>query len=152
MRASQLLEKHSNEIKSIAKRYEHEGHPQPQDFRFGSRLTTDIIWLEYVTVETPEGPALVLAPKVYLSAGREIIMTPGGDLSLSAGSDLNIVGNTLSGNGELFGLTGALAGGTTGQAAYKLGQPDQKIVKELNAERENRRTANQQPSQPPAKP
>jgi len=43
-------------------------------------LTTNIVWLEYVSIETAEGPVQVLVPKVYLAAGQESAITPGGSL------------------------------------------------------------------------
>ena len=43
-------------------------------------LTSDIVWLEYVTVETDEGPIQVLSPKVYLRPGREPLLTAEGGL------------------------------------------------------------------------
>lgn len=63
-------------------------------------LTSDIVWLEYVTVDTPEGPVQALAPVVYLAPGREILLAAGG--GIASGREVDIKGE-LNNAGNIFG-------------------------------------------------
>jgi filamentous hemagglutinin len=66
-------------------------------------LTSDIVWLEYVTVETADGPVQVLAPKVYLRPGQEPLLTAEGGLVsaknvvMDLAGEFNNFGNLLAG-------------------------------------------------------
>ncbi|MCD8245083.1 MAG: S-layer family protein, partial [Parabacteroides sp.] len=51
-------------------------------------LTSDIVWLEYVTIDTPDGLVTALAPKVYLAPGRESLINPNG--TLVSARDINL--------------------------------------------------------------
>ena len=68
-----------------------------------ARLTTDIVWLEYVTVDTANGPVQALAPVVYLAPGREVLLAAGG--GIVSGREVEIKGE-LSNAGRLLGTKG----------------------------------------------
>jgi filamentous hemagglutinin len=70
-----------------------------------ARLTSDLVWLEYVTVETDQGPMEVLAPKVYLAPGRESLISPGGAL-LSAKAVVMDLEGGFENSGAIYGGQG----------------------------------------------
>jgi filamentous hemagglutinin len=60
-------------------------------------LTSDIVWLEEVTVQTENGPVKALAPKVYLAPGREPVMNPNGTVVSAKNIDMDLSGFQNSG-------------------------------------------------------
>ncbi|MDR3038060.1 MAG: hemagglutinin repeat-containing protein, partial [Candidatus Adiutrix sp.] len=96
-----------------------------------ARLTSDIIWLEYVTVDTPNGPVRALAPRVYLAPGQEPLITPTGGVVSARNIEMNITGEfnnlgnllaanklIVTGDGDLNN-GGAMAGGLISLAALR---------------------------------
>ncbi|MBO9519443.1 MAG: hemagglutinin repeat-containing protein [Porphyrobacter sp.] len=70
-------------------------------------LTSDIVLLVEVTVQTPTGPQTVLTPRVYLSQVSARDMTTGG--AIMAGSDVSLrAANTLTNAGVVRASAGAV--------------------------------------------
>ncbi len=93
-----------------------------------AQLTSDIVWLEWVTVDTPEGPVQALAPVVYLAPGQEILVASDG--GIVSGREVDIKGE-LKNAGNILGTekvalagtdldnSGSISGGLVSMAAVR---------------------------------
>ncbi len=76
-----------------------------------AELTYDIVWLEYVSVDTPDGPMTVLTPKVYLAPGRDSLIDPKG--TLVAAREVNIDAfDGFNNSGAIYGSDSVAIAGT----------------------------------------